>query len=291
MAEFNCSLNFKYYHLQFYSDETWRYTIGIFLACISPLTIAINVLVLITMLRYNVLKTPSFKMLVSLALSDLLTGAIVAPITSVQLLKTYTKSDCVVDMACIYLELLFIGTSALTLGCISYDRYLHLSQLSNYKMPKRKLYVFLLMCWLIPICAIVIAVVDFYISSIVIVILSALVMLTIITSYVSVLVALGRHAKRSNNTLRKSSVGNEQRAGRMVIIILSFFLLMFLCYIISFLLEFTRNFDDVFVSKCFIIATCIGVFNSCINPIIITYNTPAIGRCLKMMLGMSATST
>ena len=261
------------------------------MACISPLTIAINVLVLITMLRYNVLKTPSFKMLVSLALSDLLTGAIVAPITSVQLLKTYTKSDCAVDMACIYLELLFIGTSALTLGCISYDRYLHLSQLSNYKMPKRVLYVFLLMCWLIPICAIVIAVVDFYISSIVIVILSALVMLTIITSYVSVLVALRRHAKRSNNTLRKSSVGNEQRAGRMVIIILSFFLLMFLCYIISFLLEFTRKFDDVFVSKCFIIATCIGVFNSCINPIIITYNTPAIGRCLKMMLGMFATST
>ena len=283
MAEFNCSENFKYYILHFYAEKTWRYTFGVVLAILSLLTVVINAVVLITLLKYEALKIPSFKLLRSLALSDFLTGAFAGSMAAVQLLKEYTETDCFVDMVCTYLEFLFIGTSALTLACISYDRYLHLSKLNKYRMSNRRIYVFMSICWLIPIAVIIItALVNFYISSIVIVTLAVIVLITLTSSYISILVALKRHGKQCEST----GNNNQRRAARTVIIILSCFLIMFLPYLISFSILFTRKFSIVTEKKWFVLSTCFGVLNSLLNPIIISCNTPSIQRCIKEMLGV-----
>lgn len=288
MAEFNCTENYKYFVLQFYGEKSWRYAFGTLLAVESFLTMTVNLVVLVVLIKYDALKIPSFKMLRSLALSDMLAGALAGSIASVQLLKNvYSETDCIVDMICTYLEYLFIGTSALTLTCISYDRYLHLSRLNNYKMSNSKLYVFLSICWIIPTVVIVVARINYHITSIIIVTIGGLVLVTLTGSYASILVALNRHVKQNDHFANRKV--KQRRAARTVVIILSCFLVMFLPYIIAFSMAFSGHFSDIVVSQSFLISMCLGILNSLINPIIISCNTPIIQKCIKNMFGISET--
>ena len=95
--------------------------------------------------------TPTTKLLTSLAVTDLLVGIIVSPLSCWQVLN-YKLNVCEIDYARRYFSIFLGITSGLTLALISYDRYILLTKLTNYNkyMTKRKLFILLIFAWLVP---------------------------------------------------------------------------------------------------------------------------------------------
>ena len=119
---------------------------------ISIMATVANGLVLIIIWKpghHNV--TSTTKLLTSLAVTDLLVGIIVSPLSSWQVLN-YKLNVCEIDYARRYFSIFLGITSGLTLALISYDRYILLTKLTNYNkyMTKRKLIILLIFVWLVP---------------------------------------------------------------------------------------------------------------------------------------------
>ena len=96
--------------------------------------------------------TSPTKLLTSLAVSDLLVGIILSPLTCWQVLDYISLKVCEIDYARRYFYFFLCVTSGLTLALISYDRYILLTKLTNYNkyMSKRKLIILLTLAWLVP---------------------------------------------------------------------------------------------------------------------------------------------
>ena len=119
---------------------------------ISIMATVANSLVLIIIWKpghHNV--TSTTKLLTSLAVTDLLVGIIVSPLSSWQVLN-YKLNFCEIDYARRYFSIFLGITSGLTLALISYDRYILLTKLTNYNkyMTKRKLVILLIFAWFVP---------------------------------------------------------------------------------------------------------------------------------------------
>ena len=124
---------------------------GVMFMSISVFASVTNGFVLFVLWKPGGKVTSSTKILTSLAVSDFLVGMILSPLTSWQVLSK-SLNDCRVEYTRRYLVLLLTGSSVLTLGLISYDRYILLLKLSNYSkyMTRWKLITFLLFPWLVP---------------------------------------------------------------------------------------------------------------------------------------------
>lgn len=286
MANINCSSNYKYYHLQHYAEPAWKDSIGVVLAILSPLAIILNIILLVTLRKYHILHTITYRIMTSLVLSDFLAGFTVGPITSLELLKTFDESDCFVDMLCIYLEYLFVGSSALSLAFMCYDRYLHLTKLENHQLGTMKSYIVILSCWLFPLLLIVIGVVEFDVLNVAIALLATIVPIILLISWCFLLIGLHRHSLHRANKMLPTGMANERRPGWTIVVILTCYLLTLVPHIISFSLYLTGNYDEVLESKCFILATTFVVLRAIINPVTYFFNTPSINRCVKTMLGI-----
>lgn len=128
---------------------------AIFVINIPTCAIAIvgNLIVLSVFLWHKELRTRPNLLICYLALTDLAAGIILQPLLSVHLLFDLAKDGCFMADAVYFLTSVVCGASCLTLVLISYDRYLHLVKLFKYKslMPKRKLYILVVLCWVVPI--------------------------------------------------------------------------------------------------------------------------------------------
>ena len=96
--------------------------------------------------------TSPTKLLTSLAVSDLLVGIVLSPLTCWQVLDYISLNVCEIDYARRYFYFFLCVTSGLTLALISYDRYVLLTKLTNYNkyMSKKKLITLLTLAWLVP---------------------------------------------------------------------------------------------------------------------------------------------
>ena len=96
--------------------------------------------------------TSPTKLLTSLAVSDLLVGIVLSPLTCWQVLDYISLNVCEIDYARRYFYFFLCVTSGLTLALISYDRYILLTKLTNYNkyMSKKKLITLLTLAWLVP---------------------------------------------------------------------------------------------------------------------------------------------
>ena len=93
--------------------------------------------------------------LISLALSDVLVGFIVSPISAYQMLYHGSLTSCIVDYTRIYFSVFFEGASVLTLAAISLDRYILMTKRSQYYTSSTK-YMTVVLCilaWIIPLIA------------------------------------------------------------------------------------------------------------------------------------------
>ena len=125
---------------------------GVMFIIASIIATAGNAFVLFVLWRPGRKVTSSIKILSSLAVSDLLVGLVLSPATAWQVLDYTALRNCNADYVRRYFTVLLVGSSALTLALISYDRYILLTKLTNYNryMTKRKIIIFLTFAWLFP---------------------------------------------------------------------------------------------------------------------------------------------
>ena len=108
---------------------------------LSVLAIVENGFILLFIWKMGRKMTSSVKILSSLAVSDLLVGVVLSPVTSWQVLNHTSLSNCNAEYVRRYFSILLIGSSVLTLGLVAFDRYISLTKLTNYNryMNNRKL--------------------------------------------------------------------------------------------------------------------------------------------------------
>lgn len=127
------------------------YVYGIFFICGALVAVVGNVLALLV-LWIPTHRSRSNKILTSLAISDLLVGIVVFPITAYQVLNNEELSNCSVDYIRVYFAVTLTGSSVLTLGVVALDRYLLLTNFTNYD-KKSTIYAVtavVTLAWLIP---------------------------------------------------------------------------------------------------------------------------------------------
>ena len=127
------------------------YVFGIMFILISIMAFFGNAVVL-AILRLPGFRSKSHKILASLAISDVLVGSVLSPITAWQVLNSSSLSNCSADAVRRYFTVLLVGSSVLTLAVISYDRYILLTRLTNYHihMTRNKIIGLLIFAWAFP---------------------------------------------------------------------------------------------------------------------------------------------
>lgn len=267
-----------------HENESFRRAIGFLLAIASMMATFENAIVLIVLLKYKVLHTPSNVILASLATANFLTGFIVAPLYFLEWLGIISHYLTPVTVARESLIRIFFGVSTITMAFISYDRYLHIRRLQNYKMGKKFLYTGLAVCWFAPVAisSLYLPVIHFkkfiYVE-VVSTIFSLFILAAIIIPYAGILLVLRQHTTLSDNATRQMFTENQRRAGRTVAIIVTVYLLMNGPAIIN---------EVLFVSP-ELNLTCafLVMANSAVNPIIYFYQTPTLKKHALMLLGLS----
>ena len=125
---------------------------GLMFTMLSILAIVENGFILLFIWKMGRKITSSVKILSSLAVSDLLVGVVLSPVTSWQVLNHTSLSNCNAEYVRRYFSILLIGSSVLTLGLVAFDRYISLTKLTNYNryMNNRNLIFFIIFAWLVP---------------------------------------------------------------------------------------------------------------------------------------------
>lgn len=266
-------------------NEYWSNVLGS-LMCIATISATLeNLLVLVVLSKYSVLKTTSNKILASLAMADFLTGATVAPLHAVQYLSEDVRQNCVVEQMRRYISTALIGASTLSLGFISYDRCLHLVKLQKYKMRLRFLYTVLLVCWLVPILIPFLRKISNseQIYSATILTVGTINLLTILISYLAVILALHQYSRRCGTGFHQSAVENERRAGVTVLIVITLYISMLVPIFIHHGLNLTNSFDEKFLAITYSVAQCLAILNSSVNPLIYCYRTPVLKKFTRTL--------
>ncbi|XP_039670918.1 trace amine-associated receptor 13c-like [Perca fluviatilis] len=127
----------------------WPPTVTIMLYSISPITVALNLLIIISISHFRQLHTPTNILLLSLAVSDLLVGLVLMP------LEVLSRTSCwfLGDFVCATFSLLTIIIPSASIGdivLISADRYVAICDPLHYttKVTARRVKFCVCLCWL-----------------------------------------------------------------------------------------------------------------------------------------------
>lgn len=130
-------------------NPEWKIIFSTLFGCIGVLAIVTNAIIIKTIHCYNELHTQSNKLLASLAITDLLTGLIVAPVNILQLLNTNKELVTKIYTIRIFVSTMLVLTSDNITAFISFDRCLHITKLMRYDIRNKTFYQVLAFCWLI----------------------------------------------------------------------------------------------------------------------------------------------
>ena len=127
------------------------YVFGTFFIIVSISASVGNILVLAILWLFGK-RSQSDTILSSLAVSDMLVGLILSPITAWQLIDSCSLRNCTADLVRTYFAILLVGSSVMTLGVIAYDQYILLTKLTNYDncMTRKKVILLLSIAWVFP---------------------------------------------------------------------------------------------------------------------------------------------
>uniref|UniRef100_A0A668T6F3 G-protein coupled receptors family 1 profile domain-containing protein n=1 Tax=Oreochromis aureus TaxID=47969 RepID=A0A668T6F3_OREAU len=282
--------------------------LNIVLSCISLLTAALNLLVIISVSYFRKLHTPSNILLLSLAVSDFLVGVLLMPLGILRNTSCWVLGDIICSLYW-YLTSNIVCASIGNIVLISVDRYVAICDPLHY--PSRitlvKVKLSVCLCWFYAIfycslytkdiliepgrdnscygeCVFVIndiaVVVDLVFSFIVPVSVIVVLYMRVFVAAVSQARAMRSHVtsvtlQRSLNQTNKSELKAARTLGILVVVFLACF-----CPLYYFSLVDENAINDP--SASFVVI--IFYFNSCINPLIYALFYPWFRNAVKLII-------
>lgn len=287
-----------------YIDPTVNTIFGVVMIFLSLATIIGNVVAL-TILRMSPDKSITNKILTSLAVSDLLAGIIVGPITVWQLIAS--TENCTLDLVRVYLSTILIGASVFTLGIIAYDRHVLLTKLNDYNlhMTKRKFVCLVSAAWVIPSLVPILRMtfVHAYLIIVCLIILSTFIILATSYYYITKAVTCKRKTllEQKRTTLHIDAKGNSIEAevtddmlhlklAHAVTLLISCYVVCFIPMVTWIVLDLINDFHPFMNitahNLLYLFATLFLQVNSCLNPIIYILKNDKFMECLNVMICM-----
>ncbi|XP_066933057.1 melanocortin receptor 5-like [Clytia hemisphaerica] len=206
-----------------------------------------------------------------------------------------TSNTCVVEDIYMVLGIWMVGCSSSSVVFIAYDRYLHLTKLSNYNiyMTNRKLNIIIASYWCIFFGLALGCVynVYYFVWANFCFVLGPITALTV--CYVIIWRAVKRSRQRIANAASGTSKVNEQRQVKLTrkVTLLIACYLVFLLPMLAWLIIVQVNTNnpgtislEVF-THLFLVVSLFGLSNSCCNPVIYVMSDPMFKRAFKRMLG------
>ena len=267
---------------------TWNYVMG-GLSIFNAVTASVeNTAALFVLFWYKNLHTLSNRLLTSLAISDLLAGLTIAPIQAAQLLNSRLNNNCGLNEIRRYLCTLLIGASALSIGAISYDRYLHMSKLNNYNMHmnSRKIAVLFFLAWFIPALIPFLRYLDKSENSygIVVIVILVNILATIVGCYLMIIIALRRNSL-STSAVSEASLRRQMQATKTVIIIITCYIVMILPICVYLIINMVlHDIHPTDLTAIYLVVMTIGTLNSSLNPVIYYFRNPYFRSNTKKLL-------
>ncbi|XP_070771095.1 trace amine-associated receptor 4-like [Enoplosus armatus] len=125
------------------------FSLYILLSVISLLTVALNLLVIISISHFRQLHTPTNLLLLSLAVSDFLVGLLVMPIETLLTENCWILGDLMCSLYYL-LPVIIISASVGNMVLISVDRYVAICDPLHYstKVTEKTVTICVLMCWI-----------------------------------------------------------------------------------------------------------------------------------------------
>ncbi|XP_047457285.1 trace amine-associated receptor 13c-like [Mugil cephalus] len=278
----------------------------IMLSCISVITVALNLLVIISVSHFRTLHTPTNILLLSLAVSDFLVGVLLMPGEILQQTACWFLGDM---MCSLYNYVSYIITSASVgdMVLISVDRYVAICDPLHYptRVTEKRVQLCVCLCWLCSVfyttfilkddliqpgkhnscygeCAIVISytagIIDLIFTFIVPISLIIVVYMRVFVVAVSQARAMRSHiaAVTVEVSLTLATKKSELKAGRTLGVLIVVFLMCFCPYYCVALVG-----NNSISSSSLTFVLYLFYFNSCINPLIYALFYPWFRKAMK----------
>ncbi|XP_035030881.2 trace amine-associated receptor 13c-like [Hippoglossus stenolepis] len=282
--------------------------IYVLLSSISIITVALNLLVIISISHFRQLHTPTNLLLLSLAISDLFVGVLLMPVEIIYVEKCWFLGDIVCTLYYV-LDYMITSASVANMVLISFDRYIAICDPLRYpaRVTKRRAQVCVCFCWVSSVfyrilllndhlrqpgrsnscsgeCVVVIS----YIEGVIDLIFTFIIPIAvIIVLYLRVFVAalaqaraIRSHvvaAQRSGTVTVKKA---EMKAARTLGIVVVVFLICFCPYYFPTLAGEDTSVDASSAA----VEIWLAHFNSCLNPVIYAFFYPWFRKCIKLIL-------
>ncbi|XP_035000178.1 trace amine-associated receptor 4-like [Hippoglossus stenolepis] len=264
----------------------------VFLGSLSVVTVCGNLLVIIAIIYFKQLHTPTNSLILSLAVADLLVGVVVFPLTiefSITFCLFYNDLFCKVRGT---FDVSLCTSSILNLCCISIDRYYAVCQPLSYKtkINDHVVVTMILVSWglsvLIGLSFIIaginhgkcteMCITDVVLANIMGLIFSFyLPVVVMLCIYMKIFSVAQRQARSIHNTTCQSTKSRaavskmERKATKTLAIVMGVFLL---CWLPFFLCTTVRSFSHVYVPLPLIeLLSWLALSNSMLNPFIYAF--------------------
>ncbi|KAM7394015.1 hypothetical protein PAMP_020844 [Pampus punctatissimus] len=278
---------------------------------IAVLTVALNLLVIISISHFRQLHSPTNLILLSLAISDLLVGLLVMPLLTVHFIETcWLLGDLMCGLTYI-MNFTFTSASVGNMVLISIDRYIAICYPLHYpnKVTRSRVEVCVCLCWACSLfynglilkdhlrqpdrhnscygeCLVVIT----YVSGTVDLLFTFIGPCTvIIVLYMRVFVVAVSQARVMQShitaavggTVKVTAKKSEQKAARTLGIVILVFLLCFCPYYYP---SFAGQDISNSISSWVVMFTWLLFFNSCLNPLIYAFFYPWFRKSIKFIV-------
>ncbi|XP_047243625.1 trace amine-associated receptor 1-like [Girardinichthys multiradiatus] len=288
--------------LELHRQTVTYYALSVFVVSLSLLIICGNLLVIISVIYFKQLHTPTNYLILSLAVTDLLVGALVLPFSAILSVRSCWYSSYLLCKMRGFFDMLLCTSSILNLCFISVDRYYAVCHPLTHrsKINVHVALTMILVSWAIPAllvivitvhgigkdnpswrCRIFLGTKESTTGSIFAFYIPAFIILTI---YLKILVVAKKQARRIQNTMKSGATVSQmdKKANITLAIIMGVFLMCWTPFFLS--IGFYRM--EIFTVPDIIIESFkwLGWSNSMLNPLVYAFFYRWFRRAFKMII-------